>query len=227
MRGSGRAWKSTRTQREAMVTRSTGTSSARITNTVDGGGSSTVFSRRAAPSGRSRWNSSRMSTFRCPSTGESEATRMISSTCSLAMAGPTRWTSRTSGCSPASGQPGVAAGGVARRIQEQGGEGPRGLELGAARRVRRRGRRGRDRRPRRCSSATAVGCPTTRSQMVALIDLRSGPLGPSRSAHRPVRSRTAARTASATSSIGPRPSSTTQRFGSAAASRRKPSATRA
>ena len=60
-----------RTQRDAIVTRSGGTKSARTTNVVDGGGSSIVLSRRAAASAVRRWNSWRTMTLRAPSTGAS------------------------------------------------------------------------------------------------------------------------------------------------------------
>ena len=93
---------STRTHRDAIVTRSTGTKSARTMKWVDAGGSSIVFNRRPAPTALSRWNSWRISTLRSPSTGDRAAWRTISAACSAEIAGPTRTTSRTSGCSPAS-----------------------------------------------------------------------------------------------------------------------------
>ena len=52
--------------------------SASTMKSVVGGGSSIVFSSRAAPSALSRWNSWRMITLRAPSTGASDAWRMIS-----------------------------------------------------------------------------------------------------------------------------------------------------
>ena len=61
-----------RTERDAMVTSSGGTSSARITKKVDAGGSSTYLS-RMAPNWSMRWKSSSTSTLRLPSAGESAA----------------------------------------------------------------------------------------------------------------------------------------------------------
>ena len=79
---------STRTHRDTIVTRSTGTKSARTTKWVDAGGSSIVFSSRPAPTALSRWNSWRMSTLRSPSTGDRAAWRTISAACSAEIAGP-------------------------------------------------------------------------------------------------------------------------------------------
>ena len=94
---------SIRAQRDEIVTRSCGTKSARIKNVVDGGGSSIVFSRIAAPSGREqvelvedhhlavaldRRQRRRGARSRAPARTRSTA--------------PTRATSRTSGCSPRS-----------------------------------------------------------------------------------------------------------------------------
>ena len=64
--------RSMRTDRLAIVTSSGGTSSARITKNVDGGGSSTYL-RRIAPNWSMRWKSSRTSTLRSPSAGDSAA----------------------------------------------------------------------------------------------------------------------------------------------------------
>ena len=93
---------SMRTHRDAMVTRSGGTKSASTTKCVEGGGSSSVLSRRPAPAALSRWNSWSTRTLRAPSTGASDAWRTISSAWSLEIAAPTRSTSWTSGCAPAS-----------------------------------------------------------------------------------------------------------------------------
>ena len=64
-----------RTQREAIVTSSGGTSSASTTKIVAAGGSSIVFSSFGATAAVMRWNSSRTSTLRSPSIGESDAAR--------------------------------------------------------------------------------------------------------------------------------------------------------
>ena len=94
------ARKSMRTQRDEIVMRSFGTKSQSTRNIVDGGGSSIVLSIIAAPSGRSRWNSSRISTLRSPSVGASDDTRTISRACSAEIEAPARRISRTSGCAP-------------------------------------------------------------------------------------------------------------------------------
>ena len=69
---SGTGPRSMRTDRLAMVTSSGGTSSARITKKVDGGGSSTYL-RRIAPNWSMRWKSSSTSTLRSPSAGDRAA----------------------------------------------------------------------------------------------------------------------------------------------------------
>ncbi len=102
MVASGMVENSMRTHRDATVTSSGGTWSASTMNTALAGGSSMVFSRRAAPSASSRWNSCSSITLRLPSMGAIDALRMISDTWSLEMRAPVRSTSRTSGCSPAS-----------------------------------------------------------------------------------------------------------------------------
>ena len=76
--------------------------SASTMKMVLGGGSSSVFNRRAAAAASSRWKSCRIITLRLPSTGASDALRMMSATCSAEMRAPWRSTSRTSGCWPAS-----------------------------------------------------------------------------------------------------------------------------
>ena len=84
---------------DAMVTSSGGTSSARITKNVDGGGSSTYF-RRIAPNLSMRWKSSSTSTLRAPSAGLSAACCTISRAVGASMR---PWavvgsTTRRSGC---------------------------------------------------------------------------------------------------------------------------------
>ena len=140
---------SMRTQRDAIVTRSTGTKSASTTKCVDAGGSSIVFSRRPAPTALSRWNSWRISTLRSPSTGARAAWRTISAACSAEIAGPTRTTSRTSGCSPASASRASAIAASSLPVSSSGGERPGRLVLRRAGRAdeqvgvhRRGGRRG-------------------------------------------------------------------------------------
>ncbi|MDQ3351550.1 MAG: hypothetical protein M3501_06270 [Actinomycetota bacterium] len=100
-RSSSTAPNAMRTQREAIVTSSGGTKSAQIRKIVDAGGSSIDFSRIAAASGRTRWNSFKMSTLRSPSTGAIDDCTTTSRACSAEMPGPTRWNSWMSGCSPA------------------------------------------------------------------------------------------------------------------------------
>ena len=88
--------KSIRTQREAMVTSSGGTWSARITKTVLAGGSSTILSRGATASW-ARWNSVSSSTLRSASFGVRMASRRISLARSMDRNGPSRSTTSRSG----------------------------------------------------------------------------------------------------------------------------------
>ena len=144
-----------------MVTRSSGTSSARITNTVDGGGSSTVFSRR-----RRALRSEQVELVEdrapcgAPRPGHSAATRMISSTCSVGdggadPAGPRgRRGARRPAASRASRPAGSPVGSSSRAAKARAA-----WQLGAARRVRRTGRRGRDRPPRPSAGVDRRGLP--------------------------------------------------------------------
>ena len=232
MSGSANAWKSTRTHREAMVTRSRGTSSARITNTVDAGGSSMVLSstgrslraqqvelvRGSAPCASLR-------PARAPTGGRSPPAW------SLEMAGPTRCDLPHVRVLAGSGQAGVSAGSVTGRIEEQRREGPCGLQLRAAGRTdeqigvhgiggcrRQQGHGGRladDLTPDVLAHAADDGTTHPRPATPAAVGSQT-----------PRRSRTAVRMAAATSSSDRLPSTTTQRSGSSAASARKPSATR-
>ncbi len=87
---------SMRTQREAMVTSSGGTSSASTTNTVPGAGSSMAFNRMGALR-TTRWNSSRTRTLRAPSMGERLARSTMSRACSAVIHGPVRSVTTRSG----------------------------------------------------------------------------------------------------------------------------------
>jgi hypothetical protein len=82
--------------REAMVTSSGGTSSARMTKKVDGGGSSMAFNRIGAAS-VTRWNSVRRSTLRRPSEGLREARLTMVRAWSRVMNGPSRSVTDRSG----------------------------------------------------------------------------------------------------------------------------------
>jgi hypothetical protein len=94
------ARKSTRAHRDEIVIRSCGTKSARIRKVTDSGGSSITLRSLPAPSGASRWNSSRIITLDAPSEGVSDASCRIALAWSASILGPVRRTSRTSGCSP-------------------------------------------------------------------------------------------------------------------------------
>ena len=83
-----------------MVMRSAGTWSARMTNTVEGGGSSKVFN-NAGPASLTRWKSCSTSTLRVASKGLVDANRVTSRAVSMLMAAPSRSTSITSGWTPA------------------------------------------------------------------------------------------------------------------------------
>ena len=111
-----------RTHREAMVTSSGDTWSARITNTVLGGGSSTTFS-SAGTASWARWNSGTTSTLRAASLGVRMARRRISRACSMPRKAPSRSITDTSGCTPA----------VARTHTSHSPQPPRGHRRAAAR----------------------------------------------------------------------------------------------
>ncbi len=82
------------------MTSSGGSCSARMTNTVLAGGSSSTFSSTDAAS-RTRWKSTRSRTFRDPSLGERMARRRTSRAWSTEIDAPERSTTTTSGCTPA------------------------------------------------------------------------------------------------------------------------------
>ena len=125
---------SMRTHRDAMVTSSGGTWSASTRNTVLAGGSSIVFSSRAAPSASSRWNSCEDHHLAAALHGrERRGADDRRSTCSLADASRRRArTSRTSGCSPASASRAARCVGVVAAGEQQRGERAGGLVLRGA-----------------------------------------------------------------------------------------------
>ncbi len=179
---------SIRAHRDEIVTRSCGTKSARITNVVDGGGSSIVFSISAAPSGRRRWNSSRIITLRSPSIGASDAVRTISRAWSDEIEAPTRATSWTSGCSPRNTRSAVRWCGVGA-AEQQRRESAGGLLLG---------------RPGRADEEVGVHRCDGRPREPFDGDLLADDCVPHRgrrAAHSPSRSRTADLIAAATSSF--------------------------
>ena len=143
------------------------------------------------------------STFRRPSTGDSEATPddLLDLLLGDGRRRPARPRGRRGARRPAASRAVAAGAGRRRRVQEQGGEGPGGLELACCRRsdeevgVDGIGGRG------RAAGRPPVGWPTTRVPMTRIAP--RWPLG-RRSLRVTGRSaRTAARTASATSSIDP------------------------
>ena len=113
-----------RTQRLAIVTSSGGTCSARMTNTVPGGGSSIVLSSAGAASS-TRWKSVSTSTLRAPSTGTGRRPAGdLAARRRRAATRRCRSTTTTSGWTPASDPPAdLALVAAAVRAQQLRGEG--------------------------------------------------------------------------------------------------------
>ena len=172
--GAPRSWSSAigansmRTHRDAIVTRSAGTKSARMTKCVDGGGSSMRLEQPAGAGGVEQVELVEHEHLaRALDRGERRLAHDLGRLLGRDGRARRARTSWTSGCSPASTRRASRPSASSRPVSSDRGEGPRRLAPSSSRAGRRTGRRAPDARRPGAAVATASAWPTTPSQTVS------------------------------------------------------------